>query len=157
MSPMRRRGFTLVELSLIVAIIGVLVAIAVPSFRRQVLMSRRAEAPLILDGIGTAELAYHAEHEVWVEAESNPGDSLDSEPTTWSKGEAGWTELAYEPDGPVRCNYMAFVYNDGGWCRADAYCDVDNDNRSYILRYYVPSADPEQERDGYYEVNALRF
>jgi len=42
--PMQQRGFTLMEIMIVVGIVGVLAAIAIPSYQESVRKSRRAEA-----------------------------------------------------------------------------------------------------------------
>lgn len=56
-----RQGFTLIELMVVIAIIGVLAAIAVGLFRSFGMRAKQSEAKELLSSIYTAESAYFAE------------------------------------------------------------------------------------------------
>ncbi len=58
----KTKGFTLIELMIVVAIIGILAAIAIPNFLRYQQKARQAEAKANLGAIFTAEASYHAEN-----------------------------------------------------------------------------------------------
>lgn len=55
-----KRGFTLIELMIVVAIIGILAAIAIPNFLKFQCRSRQGEARTNLGGIFTAEESFFA-------------------------------------------------------------------------------------------------
>jgi len=62
----RPRGFTLIELMVVVAIIGVLAAIAIPGFLRFQCRAKQSEAKTSLRAIRTVELVYFGEFGVFI-------------------------------------------------------------------------------------------
>jgi len=57
----KQEGFTLIELMIVVAIIGILAAIAIPNFMQYQAKSKQSEAKTNLGGIYTSEVAYFGE------------------------------------------------------------------------------------------------
>ena len=57
----KQEGFTLIELMIVVAIIGILAAIAIPNFLTYQLKSRQSEAKVNLGAIKTSLIAFQAE------------------------------------------------------------------------------------------------
>ena len=103
-------GFSLVELMIVVAIIAILAAIAIPSFMRFAMKSKTSEATGNLSAIRTAEESYKAENDVYLPAAGTPGAWVPgagaSTPDPWAGGGiAAFTAIGFEPDGAVRYQY----------------------------------------------------
>src|SRR3972149_8900637 len=80
----REKGFTLIELMIVVAILGILAAIAIPNFMRFQAKSKQSEAKTNLGGIGTTAEAYRSETDTYV---------------------ASWAQLGWVPQGTTRYAY----------------------------------------------------
>lgn len=78
------KGFSLVELMVVVAIIGILAAIAVPNFQRFTAKSKQSEAKSNLSAIYAAERSFFAE---------------------WNQFVGGFGDIGYLPQGMLRYNH----------------------------------------------------
>src|SRR4051812_37399383 len=58
----KQAGFTLVELMVVVAIIGILAAVAIPNYQQYQARARQSEAKIALSSTYTAEKGFAAEH-----------------------------------------------------------------------------------------------
>jgi type IV pilus assembly protein PilA len=70
------RGFTLIELMIVVVIIGLLAAIAIPNYLQFQAMAKQAEAKSNLGGIFTNEQAYYGENSKYTPVLTETGFSI---------------------------------------------------------------------------------
>lgn len=126
-SKKSQAGFSLVELMVVVAIIGVLASIAVPSINKYLAKARQTEAKTQLSALYTSEKAFYAEY------------------TTY---DPRFLAVGYSPEGQLRynvgfntCVAVANAANNGynvtpppaNTCSATVYCAVVN-NGCTLLR-----------------------
>jgi type IV pilus assembly protein PilA len=60
-----QQGFTLIELMIVVAIIGILAAIAIPAYQDYTIRAQVTEGATLMDGVKVAMQDYYAFHGTW--------------------------------------------------------------------------------------------
>jgi type IV pilus assembly protein PilA len=122
----KREGFTLIELMIVVAIIGILAAIAIPNFIKFQLRSKASESKVNLAGIRTAEESYFAEAGTYMPFPAAPaafGGQLKTNffttvcpapGTAWTVAGPGYCWIGWQPEGDVYYSYEVDAGAAGG-------------------------------------------
>jgi type IV pilus assembly protein PilA len=134
----KQEGFTLIELMIVVAIIGILAAIAIPNFLQYQMKSRQSEAKTNLGAIKTSLVSWQGERGCYLAVARAPLNvpvaGTKSAPTNWfgtppapiiptPASATGWCSVAgvggsvgnfaalgFEPSGMVLFNYSVSTY-----------------------------------------------
>ena len=121
----RPRGFTLLELAAVIAIIGILSSLAAPVLVVAVRRSRATEARSLLESIADAELQYWRDHGKYLACPPSPA-AVPHGSALWSGG-AAWEQLGMRVVGPVAYQYA--VELDGASFKVLASGDLDSDGK----------------------------
>lgn len=171
-TALNRKGFTLIELMIVVAIIGILAAVAIPAFLRYIQKSKTIEAESNLRKIYDGEVAYYQDEKATVGGgavtkafTSTSAFAPAATPTSAKQGSPSsfdttdWNRLHFTVDGPTLYVYgvTAAGTGTGSSFTANALGNQDGDaNYATFIRVgTVDTAGNVVGGSGLYRVNDL--
>jgi type IV pilus assembly protein PilA len=133
----RRGGFTLIELMIVVAIIGILAAIAIPNFLRFQLKAKSSEGKTNLAAIRTAEESFFAEYGSYVSSDASPTTMNWNQKTPFVHANPGlgFDQVGWAPEGEVYFNYATNINASADQFTASAEANIDNDATYQVWGY----------------------
>ena len=150
----RQRGFTIIEIMIVVVIVGILAAIAIPMFSGHMKKAKTGEAELQLNMIGKNAKNYYQTHSTYPQGTAAvlPGadgtacggssNSKFATSTAWA-ADSVWTALDFHIDEP---GYFSYHYTGTSMREAEALAvgDLDCDSKfsTYTLTLTVPEGQP---------------
>ena len=146
LNRMKQRGFTLIELMIVVAIIGILAAVAIPAFMDYMKKSKKTEAALQLNKIMKNDKVYYITNAAFVAGTAGvlPGADGGACPAkfpvvNWA-GDAVWSALDFQIDEP---NLFTYHYTSAAIATATATAvgdlDCDGTKITYTMAMTAPS------------------
>ena len=134
-----RAGFTLIEMLIVVSIIGILSAIAIPLFSKQQLRTKSTEAKTNLSAIRVAQQSNFSELGLYQAAGAEPEIIPGTQPTDFDVAGSDLAEIGWAPEGRVYFSYAIAIAADASGFTADAAADIDGDGVVQIWGYTKPS------------------
>jgi prepilin-type N-terminal cleavage/methylation domain-containing protein len=104
------RGFSLIELMIVVAIVGLLSTVALPEFQNLMLRTKKAERDAMISSLMRTVNDYWMANNslpggMTPDLPQNPPDPADGTPRPFSKTVGQWSALGWQPDGELRYRY----------------------------------------------------
>jgi type IV pilus assembly protein PilA len=145
------RGFTLVELMIVVAIVGVLATLAVVGYRKLVQSSHVSEATGMVQNIRVAQEGYHSETQQYANVSTSLTSYYPAAPaygifTVWGAAcgncnAVSWSALPVHVDGPVTFGYATVAGGAGAAIPAAPNVAVNPFPANVTTDWYVVAAD----------------
>lgn len=155
MNTTKRAGFTLIELMITTLLIGIMLAIAIPSFMSYQARARRSEAFANLQALARAQTTYKAERDSYFGTDlpypdftTQNNNVLSTQKMDWdAEAQSNFNDIGWYPEGRVFYSYEVTT-EDNASCSCDdcftasAFGDVDGDGTASAVMFVHRGSDP---------------
>lgn len=145
-------GFTLIELMITVAIVGILASVAIPLYIKYTYKARTAEAKTNLGGIRTSQVAFKASYDTYCNTRIEPTvaglptglkkpwpsfSSGNVQPPPSETGQGTFSDIGFEPAGQVYYHYGCAFLDQAVRCEAASDLDGNGGPAVYMFAWRI--------------------
>jgi len=141
-----RRGFSLIELLIVISIIAILLGLAYPHYQRYTFQAKRSEAVSNLLSIRSMEETYRAVNNKYITAKWTPADKPAGSLKMEWKEDSYFSKLGFKPNGAVF--YIYGVSNMNGLNKTHQQCESNPED------CWDKATEGEKPKDGFANVTS---
>lgn len=137
---LRPTGFSLIEIMVVVAIIGILASVALPSYQKYRLRTKTAEVKTNISAIQIVEDAYYSEFGTYLAVDPEPVSLPGPTAVPFNTVSTVFGTLGFRPEGKVYFSYGVALSSDLTGYTVDAGADIDGDGVVQLWGYAKPDS-----------------
>ncbi len=129
LSNRSQQGFTLLEISVVLTLMGMMAALALPAFTKYIRKGQTSEVRVNIQTVAALERSHYLDHKTYLACPPTPKQVPKGKPAVWPR-DSCWDQLGFRPEGSL---YQYETLHEDGVFYVRARGDLDGDGEHSLF------------------------